>query len=143
MSIQASCLCGKVTLELKPPFGRISDCHCVMCRKAHGAATGTYMSLEKRNLEVITATAEITRYRSSESVHRSFCKLCGSNLSFESAKSDWVSVPIGILDTDPGLRSIAEIWTASKAPWTNLKDHIPAFEHSPSKAEWQALMDQS
>ncbi|WP_438269777.1 GFA family protein [Neptunomonas phycophila] len=36
--ITGSCLCGKVSYEISGEVGDIVHCHCVTCRKAHGAA---------------------------------------------------------------------------------------------------------
>ena len=39
---QGSCLCGGVRYETTAPLQGASHCHCSMCRKAHGAAFGSY-----------------------------------------------------------------------------------------------------
>ena len=46
--LRGSCLCGTVRYEIRGPVGRVSHCHCAMCRKAHGAAFATYGRVERR-----------------------------------------------------------------------------------------------
>ncbi len=43
--IHGSCLCKRVRFEIRGALGRSSHCHCSMCRKAHGAAFGTYAAV--------------------------------------------------------------------------------------------------
>jgi hypothetical protein len=38
-----------------------------------------------------------------------------------------VNVPAGTLDTDPGLRPQAHIYSASKAPWFEITGDLPKF----------------
>ncbi|WP_438269521.1 GFA family protein [Neptunomonas phycophila] len=38
LMITGSCLCGNVSYEISGEVGDIVHCHCVTCRKAHGAA---------------------------------------------------------------------------------------------------------
>ena len=36
--LKGSCLCGSVRYEIDGPLDGAMNCHCSMCRKAHGAA---------------------------------------------------------------------------------------------------------
>jgi hypothetical protein len=42
-----------------------------------------------------------------------------------------VGVPVGALDTDPGVRPQANICAASKAPWFDITDALPQFAEMP------------
>lgn len=39
---KGSCLCGEVRYEIAGDIKYVRHCHCSMCRKAHGAAFGSY-----------------------------------------------------------------------------------------------------
>ena len=39
---KAQCLCGDVSWELDGPLTMLANCHCTMCRKAHGSGFATY-----------------------------------------------------------------------------------------------------
>jgi hypothetical protein len=77
--LRGSCLCGRVRYEMRGPVGRVSHCHCAMCRKAHGAAFATYGRVERSDFAVVSGAEDIASYRSSPEVMRTFCKRCGSN----------------------------------------------------------------
>jgi hypothetical protein len=40
-----ACLCGAVQFELQLPATWVAHCHCTMCRRAHGAAFVTWVSV--------------------------------------------------------------------------------------------------
>ncbi len=43
--IHGSCLCGSVRYDIDGPFEVMSHCQCSMCRKNHGAAFATFVSV--------------------------------------------------------------------------------------------------
>ncbi len=119
-----SCLCGKVKFEVADRLKNIIHCHCSMCRKAHGAAYGSYSAAPARAFRFVEGHEAVATYRSSESVLRLFCRHCGSVLQWrdEARFKDWVSIPVGVLDTalDAASQQHAFVW--SKAPWHTIKD---------------------
>ncbi len=42
-----------------------------------------------------------------------------------------VSLPLGALDTDPGIRPQMHVYVASKAPWYTISDDLPQFAEFP------------
>ena len=132
--IRGSCLCKRVRFEIRGEFGPTSHCHCSMCRKATGAAFGTYAEVKIENLKIVSGAEVIMRYRSSPGVERTFCARCGSTLQFVSEKNPGkVEVALGTLDDDPGIRVPHHIHVASKAPWVEITDGLPQFPESSSK----------
>jgi len=132
--IRGSCLCKRVRFEIQGKPGPTSHCHCSMCRKATGAAFGTYAEVKIENLKIVSGAELIMRYRSSPGVERTFCARCGSTLQFVSEKNPGkVEVALGTLDDDPGIPVLRHIFVASKAPWFEITDDLPQFPGS-SKA---------
>jgi hypothetical protein len=126
MMVTGSCLCRAVRFEVRGPFGRVSHCHCSMCRKAHGAAFGTYARVKKADFKLVAGAGDIAAYASSTGTQRTFCRQCGSTLQFLSAKfPDDIDIALGVLDDDPGVRPVMHIFTGSKAPWYEIEDHLP------------------
>ena len=124
--LRGSCLCGSVRYEIRGPVGRVSHCHCSMCRKAHGAAFATYGRVERSDFALVSGADDIASYRSSAGVTRTFCRRCGSNLQFISEKRpDTLSLALGTLDDDPGVKGSLHIFVASKAPWFHIEDDLP------------------
>ena len=52
--IRGSCLCGKIRYEIQGGVGAVSHCHCSRCRKAHGAAFGSYARVNRKEFTLLT-----------------------------------------------------------------------------------------
>lgn len=124
---QGSCLCGGVRYETTAPLQGASHCHCSMCRKAHGAAFGSYGSVRREHHRFVQGQALVRSYRSSPQVTRQFCSACGSPLLWhsEANQPDWVGVPLGTLDTPYDAPPQKHIHVASKAAWVVICDGYP------------------
>src|SRR5882672_11159161 len=122
---RGSCLCGEVAYEIEGPLEHAHHCHCTYCRKAHGTpyATGA-MTRERRWLR---GERSIARYESSPGFHRWFCARCGSPVPGDPFRS-WTFVPFGTLDGDPEVRPAFHMFVASKAPWWEIRDGLPAHD---------------
>ena len=126
--IRGSCLCKGVRFEIHGKLRYASHCHCSMCRKAHGAAFGTYGIGRMADFRLLAGEALIARYASSPGVTRSFCRQCGATLQYMSDKSpDNLEIALGVLDDDPGVRPTHHIFVASKAPWFEIADGLPQY----------------
>ena len=124
--LRGSCLCGAVRFEIRGPLGAMSHCHCSMCRKAHGAAFGTYARAKRRDFVLLSGADAVRGYRSSAKVTRTFCGTCGTTLQWiTDDRPDEIDIAIGTLDDDPGVRPSLHIFTASKAPWYEIGDDLP------------------
>ena len=127
--LRGSCLCGSVRYEVRAPLARIVHCHCSMCRKAHGAAFGSYGNVKEQDFALLAGEAEIASHQSSPEVKRTFCRRCGSNLQFISTKRPGTfSLALGTLDDDPGEKPQFHIFVGSKAPWFKIADGLPQHE---------------
>ena len=103
-----------------------------MCRKAHGAAFGSYGAVKADDFRVTSGAELITRYRSSPDVARTFCARCGSTLQFlRESKAEIVYVALGVLDDDLGVRPARHIFVGSKAPWFEITDALPQHAERP------------
>ena len=124
--IRGSCLCGSIRYEVRGPLGPASHCHCSMCRKAHGAAFGTYARVQKVDFVLVSGAEDIASYQSSPEVTRTFCRRCGSTLQFiRSTRPNTFALALGTLDDDPGVRPAMHIHIESKVPWLDINDGLP------------------
>ena len=82
--VRGACLCGRVRFELDLPTKWVAHCHCSMCRRAHGAAFVTWVSVPETAFRVTAGADHLRDYRSSETAVRSFCDVCGSTMLFRS-----------------------------------------------------------
>ena len=134
MELRGSCLCGQVRYEVSGPFKTIGNCHCSMCRKAHGAAFATWGIVDADQFRWTSGGDLIKGYESSPGTTRCFCANCGSHLVGTHAGS--VSeVVVGTVDGDPGARPGAHVFTGSKASWYDITDALPQYEEWPPSGD--------
>ncbi|MFT3757808.1 GFA family protein [Thauera sp.] len=114
-----SCLCGAISFRLRSEPKAVTNCHCRMCQKQHGAAFATYASIPRADLEYLSGQELLTAYNSSGSIVRKFCSICGSNIEWSGSNefADWVSIPLASLDTAFVPMNIEDIHLESGAPW--------------------------
>ena len=115
---RGSCLCGAVRYEIRGTIERTSKCWCTMCQKQHGAAFGPYANVAARDLVYLQGEEMLTRYVSSPGVERSFCRVCGSNLSWQSASShDRIAITLGTFDTPYEGKVTHDLYIDTKPGW--------------------------
>ncbi len=136
MTIRGSCLCGTIAWETSAPIELMHHCHCGRCRKAHGAAYATAAMSNAGGFRFARGQDHVTRFRSSAALQRAFCDRCGSVVpDDQSLWNDNVFLAMGPLDDDPGARPEFHIFVASKAPWVEIRDELPAFDAYPPGIE--------
>ena len=129
--IQGSCLCGAIVWAASGPFEGMAHCHCSMCRKAHGATFGTAVGVPLATFRFERGAEQVVRYDSPVRTARAFCVRCGSTVPAVPREGERIFLPAGCFDDDPGVRPIAHIFTASKAPWAEINDALPRFDAYP------------
>lgn len=113
-----SCLCGAVRYHIQGQVHRTSKCWCKMCQKQHGAAFGPYANVATSDLHWVQGADAITRYASSPGVERTFCKVCGSNLTWQmESHSDRIAVTLGTFDTPYEGQVTHDLYIESKPGW--------------------------
>ena len=122
-SVTGSCLCGGVRFEVTLPFRRASHCHCSRCRKHSGAFGLSQGRVRREGFRLLQGDEFVRVYRPGGGMAKAFCAVCGSSL-FGGTWPDGpeVSIRLGALDDDPGIRPQYHSHTASAAPWETLPD---------------------
>jgi hypothetical protein len=109
--VTGGCLCGSVRLEaLGRPY-RVGLCHCLDCRKHHGALFHASAIFPQ---EAVRIEGETRDYAG-----RHFCPRCGSPVFARTA--DEVEVNLGSLDAPDQFLPTYESWTIRRESW------LPAF----------------
>ncbi len=130
--LTGQCLCGAIAYEIDGPLGPIVNCHCSRCRRWHAAAFRTRASVESKKFKWTKGEEHLSKFPSSEHNIKTFCSICGSNLiSIWEDNPDYIGLPIGGLDQDPGNRPFMNIFVGSKAPWYEITDGLPQHETWP------------
>ena len=125
-----NCLCEKVSWEISGKSCATFHCHCSMCRKAHGAAFGTYAYMPAEEFYWTGDQSTVSDYCSSPLLSRSFCSRCGSTVPSYDRNDTHVFVPIGCQDEGPAVDG--HIFVGSKAPWFDICDDLPQNINFPS-----------
>ena len=127
-ALTGSCLCGGVRFEVTLPFRRASHCHCSRCRKHTGAAMSTQGRVPREGFRLLQGAGLIRNFRPEGGMSKAFCSVCGSSL-FGGTWPDGpeVSIRLGTLDGDPGIRPQYHSYAADAAPWDELRDDLPRY----------------
>jgi hypothetical protein len=114
------CLCGAVRITATGQPYRVGLCHCLDCRKHHGAlfhASAIFPA------EAVTVSGETRAFRG-----RHFCPTCGSPVFGRSG--DEVEVNLGAWDAPNQFRPTYELWTTRREDWLPAFAGIRAFPHN-------------
>lgn len=130
--IRGSCLCGAVAFEASNQFD-FRNCHCSRCRKARGAAFASNMFVRPADFRWLRGEDQLVSYRlpSAQRFGNVFCRTCGSPMPRLVPERDFIVVPAGTLDGDPGVRPSCHIFVGSKAPWHEITDDRPQHAEYP------------
>ncbi len=105
------CLCGGVALIATGNPYRVGICHCLDCRKHHGAL---FFAAAIFPQDAVQVDGETQSYKG-----RHFCPRCGS--SVYSQYGDEVEVHLGAFDAPDQFVPTYENWTVRREAW------LPAF----------------
>jgi hypothetical protein len=141
--MRGSCLCDAVSWRCEEPFQLMSHCHCSRCRKVHGSAYATYLTVATDRFALERGREAVVRFPSSPAFARPFCGRCGSVVPDGEATEGHVAIPAGSLDGDPGVRPLAHIFAASKAPWYEIPGALPRFDAFPPGFDSPTLPDRA
>jgi hypothetical protein len=132
--LHGSCLCGGVRYEITKPFLRANFCHCSRCRKHSGSNASAQGRVPRAGFRLLEGEDLLRSYRPDGGMAKVFCSVCGSAL-FGGTWPDGpeVSVRLGALDGDPGIRPEYHSFVDSRAPWETLPDDgLPRFPGPPT-----------
>jgi hypothetical protein len=101
------CLCGDIRIVASGRPYRVGLCHCLDCRKHHGALFHASAIFPQ---DAVTIEGETSEYAS-----RFFCPRCGSSVFGRTA--DEIEVNLGSLDEPDQLTPTYELWTIRRESW--------------------------
>ena len=104
---RGSCLCGRVTFEVKGPIGPMSNCHCTDCRKSHAAAFATYIDVPKDTFTFTKGEEHLQTYKVASGTKRSFCRSCGTIVTcWSDGENKFLEISASALDTPTDLKPV-------------------------------------
>jgi hypothetical protein len=116
--LTGGCLCGDVRIVTSGRPNRVGVCHCLDCRKHHGALFHSSAIFPEG---AVTVTGETRDYSG-----RFFCPRCSS--SAFGRVGDEIEVNLGSLDAPNQLIPTYEIWTIRRESWLPPFPFVRAYE---------------
>ncbi|MCF6370799.1 GFA family protein [Rhizobium halophilum] len=105
--VTGGCLCGQLRLTARGKPYRVGLCHCLDCRKHHGAPFNASAIFPA---EAVTIEGETSEFRG-----RHFCPRCGSSVF--AVSDDEIEVALGALDAPDQFTPSYELWTIRRESW--------------------------
>ncbi|MEP4198467.1 MAG: GFA family protein [Aliishimia sp.] len=118
-SFTGGCLCGKVRFTAVGRPDRVGVCHCLDCRKHHGALFYASAIFPQ---DAVTVTGETRDYKG-----RHFCPCCGSSVFARS--DDEIEVHLGSLDAPNQLAPSYESWVVRREAWMPPFPDTKCYQH--------------
>jgi hypothetical protein len=134
--VLGGCLCGAIAFEADADqlvLGR--NCHCSRCRTLTGSAhaSNLFLPLDALRFRRGEELRTIWRLPEADRFASAFCSRCGSIMPRPIETLGRYLIPMGSLDTDPGMTPSCHIFVADKAAWFEIADGMPQYEgYSPS-----------
>ena len=105
--VTGGCLCGEVRMTATGAPYRVGLCHCLDCRKHHGAL---FFAAAIFPEEAVSIDGQTNEYKG-----RHFCPRCGSSV-FD-RYGDEIEVHLGSLDLPNQFEPTYECWTIRRESW--------------------------
>jgi hypothetical protein len=129
LPLAGGCMCGSVRYEVHEPLLAALYCHCKRCQRRSGSAFSVTALTVPGSLRVTQGTEALRSWRPPDGWVKSFCAECGSHLyTTHPDNPQLLSVRMGSLDEDPGIRAQAHQFVAYAAAWEpQIDDDLPRF----------------
>ncbi|MCB1689557.1 MAG: GFA family protein [Halioglobus sp.] len=115
--ITGSCLCGAMQFGVTDFSSAIFKCHCSKCRKAFGGASSAAALVGLEHFSWLQGEEGVREFQCESGFKRRFCPDCGSILPQFLPDHQLYWIPVGLLDSDPGIPLKHHIHVDSKAGW--------------------------
>ena len=122
---RGSCLCRTVQFEIEGKTTDIGLCHCSKCRKVSGVASNATLMIGRDGLKWISGEDRVAKFAMPDGWGPWRCSVCGSPVPKLHPGGGAYWVPVGLLDSDPGVRIAGHIFVGSKAPWDEIAGSAP------------------
>lgn len=105
--ITGGCLCGRVRIAVSGEPYRVGVCHCLDCRKHHGAPFQAAAIFPEN---AVSIAGEASCFEG-----RYFCPTCGSPVY--AVSGDEVEINLGAFDQTDRFKPTYELWTIRRESW--------------------------
>ena len=114
--MEGGCLCSAIRYRITGTPRSSVICHCASCRRASGAPTVAWLTVDRDRFEVLRGATRV--FDSSPGVSRRFCADCGSALTYENSKSPaTIDITTASLDDPGAFPPTVEVWLDHRIFW--------------------------
>ncbi len=122
-TITGGCVCGAVRYAIDAPLQRALYCHCHRCQRRSGTAASANARVAPGAFTILTGADYVRGWKPPDGFEKCFCAVCGSALFSRSPEDPSViSVRLGTVDGDPGVRPEIRQHLQSAAVWEAVPD---------------------
>ncbi len=115
-TITGGCYCGRIRYRAHGPVKFSGNCHCKNCRRAAGAQAVAWISVENKSFAWTKGKPK--RYRTPTRAWRTFCKDCGTSLTYESPKRPRdIDITTGSLDRPEKFPPKRDFFVEERLSW--------------------------
>ena len=135
LPLTGACLCGGVRFEISEPLTASRYCHCKRCQRRTGTGFSVSGQTVPGSFRIVEGAELVRSWAPEGGWVKAFCSRCGGHLySASPADPEQVSVRLGALDEDPGVRPSAHQFADYAPAWSPVPDDgLPRFpERMPS-----------
>src|SRR4051794_35236211 len=130
--LTGACVCGAVRYEIDAPLLDAGYCHCTRCQRRTGTGSSAQARVAPGAFRLVAGEEHVRRWEPPGGGYvKAFCSQCGSAL-LSHAPGDpvaTVSVRLGTVDGDPGVRPSYRQRTETAAVWEPLPED--GLQHFP------------
>ncbi len=132
LPIRGGCLCGAVRYEVSEPFVSAGYCHCTRCQRRTGTAASPSARVARGSHRIVSGAELVAEWAPPDGFVKCFCSSCGGALwSRDPADPEVLSVRLGTVEGDPGIRPGARTFVAYAACWEEIPDDgLPRYDES-------------
>ncbi len=127
--LTGGCMCGRVRFVIDAPLVGALFCHCKGCQRRSGSAFSVTAAMIPGSFRVTDGAELLLSWQPADGWEKSYCRECGSHLYTTNPEQPReVSIRMGALDGDPGIRPSVHQFTAYAASWLPIPvDGLPRF----------------
>ena len=134
-AVTGGCLCGAVRYEIQGAPMLAGHCHCDDCRKASGAAHGSFAAYPESAVKI---TGKLTHFKtradSGMMADRGFCPVCGSWVSGSpESMPGVVAITLATFDNPEAVAPQMRFYDKRRISWDTIDPALPAFAEMPPR----------
>ncbi len=129
VTADGGCLCGAVRYSVKGELLWTGYCHCESCRRHTSSPVASFTCFWEK--DAMFHGDNLGVYKSSPEVERTFCKVCGTPISYMiSSRPGELQLYTMTLDFPEKMTPMEHVHCEEQLPWFRVDDELPRHKGS-------------